>query len=271
MDYFAHPAISNTKLGWFKRSPAHFQYFQKNPQPEKEAWVIGGATHCILFEPEVFKRDFWVLNEDDRPYPKENYLNKENQKWRKEQIAAHSHKKVITLTEHRMVEDMMAVLQDHEFAQELLSECVFEKEIYWIDPITGLECKKKVDAENSKHRVDYKTTDNAEPEKWQRKVWGYDYYRQAGFYDLDIPKPFYFIVQEKEPPYGISVHRCTQDMINYGKDKAYEIMHRIKACQEQNFWPGYESKIFYTKPPEATEEEMKYFDYDIPMWVRQAM
>ncbi len=271
MDYFEHPAISNSKLGWFKKSPAHFDYFQKNPQPETEAFVIGSASHCILFEPEKFKSLYYVLDESQRPNPDKNFLDKENQKWRKDILEAYKHKSIVTLDDHKMISDMMEVIKKNSFAQELLDGCVFEKEVYWTDPITGLECKKKVDGEKDKLRIDYKTAESADPDYWQKKAWSYEYFRQAAFYDLDIQKEFYFIVQEKKPPYGISIHRCSQDTLNYGKDKCYDLMKKIKFHIDNNFWPGYESKILARKPPEATPEELKYFDFEIPMWVLQSM
>ena len=267
-DYFKHPAISNTKLGWFKKSPAHFKYFQDNPQPEKKAFVIGDASHTILFEPEGFKSRFHVLDLSKRPVPDSNFQNAKNREWKKEMEEAYSHKSIITVEEHDVIMRMMDAMKKNPLAQELIKDCLFEEEHYWKDPATGLECKKKVDGENSNHRIDYKTTDNADPFRWQRKTWGYDYYRQAGFYDMSKPKDFYFIVQEKEAPYMVSVHRCTPELLNYGKDEAQLLLFKIKACQNADEWPGYEIKTF---KPDVPDSDQLYFDYELPSWVIQNM
>jgi exodeoxyribonuclease VIII len=270
IDYFDRPEISNSKLSWFKKSPAHFKFFQDNKTPDKPSYLVGSASHCILFEPELFSKVFHVLNENNRPNPDSDYKNVANRTWLKEQKEAYAHKKIISTSDYDMVMFMMDKMKEHEFVQELLLDCKFEQDVYWKDPNTGLECKKKVDGENSNHRIDYKTTDNADPIAWQKKTWSYDYYRQAGFYDLDVPKEFYFIVQEKTAPYGISVHKATESLLNYGKDDAIGLLRKIKVHMDHDIWPGYESKVF--KPElEIGDRGTQYFDLDLPSWVVQSM
>jgi hypothetical protein len=270
MDYFAHPAISNSKLSWFKKSPAHFKYYQDTKTPDKPSYLIGSASHCILFEPDLFDKQYHVLDESKRPFPTENYLNRDNKKWKDQQYKDFGDKKIISTEEYTTIMQMMDQMHSNGFVKELLSDCVFEKEIYWIDPNTGLECKKKVDGEGTYHRLDYKTTDNADPLKWQKKSWPYEYYRQAGFYDLDYHKEFYFIVQEKTAPFAVSVHKCTNDLLNYGKEEAIALLRKIKIHFDYDLWPGYESKVF--KPElDADDKGQNYFDLDIPNWVLQNM
>ncbi len=270
IDYFKHPAISNSKLGWYKQSPAHYKYFQEHGTEDKPAYLIGSATHTVLFEPEKFDKTYHVLDESKRPVlllPNGNradFRNAENSKWRKDILDAYPHKIIITTEEYDMIMSMMQQLQKNSQAVELLQECEFEKEVYWIDPTTGLACKKKMDISGSAHRADYKTTDCADPYKWQRKAWGFDYYRQAGFYDLDEHKEFWFIAQEKVAPYGVSVHKCTDDMLNYGKDESMKLLGQIKSCQDENYWPGYEIKT----PIDSKDD---FFEFDIPGWVRSTM
>ncbi len=264
MDYFKHPAISNSKLSWYKQSPAHYKYFQEHGTEDKPAYIIGNATHIILFEPNLFKKNFHVLDETQRPEPDKDYRNSKNLIWKKEQIEAFSHKSIITYSEYDMIMFMMEALNKNDQAIEIIKGCEFEKEVFWTDPITGLSCKKKVDISGVSHRADYKTTDNADPYKWQRKAWSLDYYRQAGFYDLDEHKDFWFIAQEKIAPFGVSVHKCTEDMLNYGKDESMKLLGQIKSCQDENYWPGYEIKT----PVDSRDD---FFEFDIPGWVRSTM
>lgn len=268
MDYFKHPAISNSKLGWYEQSPAHYQYFQEHGTEDKPAYLIGGATHVVLFEPDLFDKNYHVLDETKKPEPDKDYRNSKNMTWKKEQYEAYSHKSIISVAEYDMIMYMMKALHKNSQAVEILQGCEYEKEVYWTDPTTELACKKKVDISGSSHRADYKTTDNADPYKWQRKAWSLDYYRQAGFYSLEdsieAPLDFWFIAQEKPAPYGVSVHKCTYDMLNYGKDKSMKLLGRIKTCQDENFWPGYEIKT----PVDSRDD---FFEFDIPGWVRSTM
>ncbi len=176
IDYFKHPAISNSKLGWYKQSPAHYKYFQEHGTEDKPAYLIGSATHTVLFEPEKFDKTYHVLDESKRPVlllPNGNradFRNAENSKWRKDILDAYPHKIIITTEEYDMIMSMMQQLQKNSQAVELLQECEFEKEVYWIDPTTGLACKKKMDISGSAHRADYKTTDCADPYKEKHGV-----------------------------------------------------------------------------------------------------
>jgi len=256
MDYFAHPAISNSKLGWYKQSPAHFKYFQEHGTEDKAAYLIGSASHTILFEPKLFEYSYHVLDESERPEPDKDYRSPKNKQWKEEQYEAYSHKSIITTKEYDTIMFMMEVIQKNDQAKEILQGCEFEKEVFWTDPVTGLECKKKVDISGTSHRADYKTTDNADPYVWQKKAWRFDYYRQAGFYDLDEPKEFWFIAQEKTAPYGVSVHKCTPELINYGKDESMKLLGQIKSCIDADFWPSYEIKT-------PIDKKQAWFDFDI--------
>ncbi len=271
MDYFAHPAISNSKLGWYKQSPAHYKYFQEHGKEDRPAYLIGSATHTILFEPDTFDGIYYMLDTTLMPFPDADFRNKHNKIWKEEIYEAYSHKKIITVEEYDMIKSMMDALHENSQVKEMLQESVFEVEGFWTDETTGLECKKKVDivSKSGLFRGDYKTTDNADPYKWQRKAWSMDYYRQAGFYGLDDKPddsnkttPFWFIAQEKTAPYGVSVHLCTQEMMNYGKDEATKLLSQIKACKEADYWPSYEIKT-------PVDKKQDYFDFDIPGWVLQ--
>ena len=263
-DYFKHPAISNSKLDWFRRSPKHFKYFQTHKQEEKPAYLVGSASHCVLFEPDKFKSVFHIIDESKRPNVNQSFAEKQNKKWREDIYEAYAHKSIITQEEYDKVMFMMEELKSHDLFNELVQGCEFEKEHYWKCPITGLDLKKKIDAESNDLIFDYKTTDDADPFIWQKKGWNYHYYRQAGFYTLNADKPFYFVVQEKSPPYGVSIHKCMPDMINYGKDKAMELLRKIKTHIEEDQWPGYE-----VKTPLASND--LFFEFDIPGWVLQNM
>lgn len=268
-DYFAHPAISNSKLDWFEQSPAHYEYFMKHGKEDRPAYLVGSVSHTQLFEPDTFEKRYHKLDESKRPYPEQSFLNKENQKWRKEIIQAYSHKKIITLEEYDKVMFMMEAIYKCDEAKALLKDAVFEEEVFWTDPTTGLACKKKVDirGKNFEYRADYKTSDNADPYKWQKKAWSMNYWRQAGYYGLeDQPEkniPFWFIAQEKTPPYGVSVHLCTQQMIDYGKNRCMHLLGEIKGCKDADYWPSYEKKAW------AQNEGKGYMTFDIPYYILQ--
>jgi hypothetical protein len=261
--YFAHPAISNSKLGLFKQSPMHYKYFQENVKKETPAMLTGTATHTILFEPEKLKTMFFILDERLRPVPDKDFRNASNKQWKEDMLDINSGKELLTMADYDMIMFMQEELQKNELAMELFKDAQFETEVFFKDQVFGMECKCKIDIKQPGRKADYKTTDNADPWRWQKKAWGLDYYRQAAFYtDSDEEQEeFWFIAQEKTPPYAISVHKCTPEMIDYGRQEYIKLLTQMKACIETGFWPGYEVKNILVS-------ENKYFDFEIPSWVQ---
>jgi hypothetical protein len=49
----------------------------------------------------------------------------------------------------------------------------------------------------------------------------------------------WFVVQEKEPPYCVSVHRWEPDQIMYGRRRVRDLLDQIAKCVETGEWPGY--------------------------------
>jgi hypothetical protein len=266
LDYFARPEISNSKLGEFKRSPMHYKFFMDNVKKEKPEYIFGDASHTILFEPEKVNKKFFVLDENRRPEPESDYRNKKNLQWKSEMIEMNAGKKLITLSDYDMIMFMHEQLFKHKLARELILGSLYEQEVYFKDQTFGMACKAKIDIRKpGQYKADYKTTQSAEPYTFQKNAWKYDYYRQGAFYtDSEGPdEDFYFIAQEKTAPYAVSIHKCKLDLINYGRDEYIKLMTHLKACMDNDYWPGYEIKNI------LSDEE--YFDFDIPAWVIQSM
>ena len=96
----------------------------------------------------------------------------------------------------------------------------------WIDQLTGLPCKGKLDAvvkPRNRHLIDLKTTSCASLTKFTESCLAYDYDRQGAFYlSSDSEATFFEIVGvQKQAPY--KVYRITyhkdSEFIQYGRKK----------------------------------------------------
>jgi hypothetical protein len=108
--------------------------------------------------------------------------------------------------------------------------------------------------------IDWKTCRHQEPkpENWSRKVHDMGYDISASFYqffDFIITgkwKPFYWIAQEKEPPYDFNILSADDYAYRIEKDgdsqipipgngalKFRKLLEQYILCTENNEWPGY--------------------------------
>jgi hypothetical protein len=265
MDYFKRPGISNSRLSIFEQSPLHYKHSLDNPKPETPAMLIGSATHTILFEREMLATSFFIVDYSKKPFPDSNMAKKENKLWLSDQHAMNEGKNEVSLEDYDMMMFMQQELFKHDMAREIIEGALYEQERYWKDLVFGMDCKSKIDIyRKGILKADYKTTISADPWQFHKDAWKRKYYRQGAFYtDCDGENtPFYFIAQEKTAPYAISVHRCTEDLINYGRNEYTKLIGQLKACIESDLWPGYEIK---------NDIDHDWFDFDIPEWKRQLM
>ena len=250
--YFAHPALNNSALGDFKRSPAHYRYFKDNPQPDTKATLTGSAFHYLCFEPGKFDDYMTVLYEHERPEPSKDYRTKVNQEWKAAKIleAQRVGKELISSDEYGIACDMYDAIEKDSHALELLRAGGVEYERMDIWERDGILFKRKVDVYNPYFFADIKTCENADPDAFARSIWSWDYYRQGGMYsdgervikDSAFFNPFYLIAVEKSPPYGISVHELTDEVLAYGEREYRRLAKELKECERTGNWPGYAYK-----------------------------
>jgi exodeoxyribonuclease VIII len=91
---------------------------------------------------------------------------------------------------------------------------------------------------------DLKTTDDASPEAFARKVANYHYDMQAAHYkallaahhQIETEPSFYWIVVEKAAPFTCAVYDSS-DWITSGEDKLERALENLKECRKSNIWP----------------------------------
>lgn len=252
-EYDDIPAISNTWLGHFKRSPKHYQYLRLHPEPPTEALTFGIAFHTYVLERHKFEQDVCIFDPLQRPVPDSNFNKTENRKWKAEFLDEHSGKEIITPDQFEHIKRMDEALREHELAGELLQmmQSTYEDKIVW--EYNGQRCKGLIDQRHPQFLHDLKTCMSADPDEWTRfGFFKYDLYRQCGMYSdgdadgkltyVNKLKDFFFSAVEKEPPYAVAVYQPSKEVIWKGIEEYRTLVEQFQSCIKSGVWQGYEFK-----------------------------
>lgn len=258
-EYFAHPGISNSGLGNFKTSPAHYKYFKDYPPKDTEATLTGSAFHYLVFEPGNIQKYMMVINEHERPEPSKDYRNPDNKKWKDGLFAKAEAAKleIISSDDFGKAEDMYDSVMSDSLAKDLIRASGVQYEHFDQWERDGLLFKRKMDIKHELFNADLKSCQSADPAEFVRTIFGWDYHRQGGMYsdgdrvleDSSFFKEFYIIAVEKTPPYGVSVHLLSDEVLQYGCDEYRKLAKQLDECRKKNEWPGYSYKTKGTVNP----------------------
>lgn len=247
-------ALNYSALKEFAKSPAHFRYYMDYPAEHKDtqATLTGSAWHYLCIDQKNFDRHMMVLNEADRPVPEKNYQTKANQEWKAAKIAeaARLGISIISSDDLNVAQDMAEKLFLDSQARELIQSAAAEAEKVHTWEREGIKFKCMGDIWHPDYRVDLKSCQSADPTDFEKTIFYEDYHSQGGLYsDADRAlggteyfNPYYIIAQEKTPPYGVSVHLLTDEVLEYGFKKMLKLARGVVACQKSGIWPGYSSK-----------------------------
>lgn len=245
--YFADSGVSRTDLKNFSITPAHYKHFKENPKPDTAAMNFGRAYHLRVLEPELFKKEVGILDEDVKADKTKGWTAKSNIAAKQEFIE--QNETVISEKEAEQIEEMAAVLYAKKHIREYLEDPKnsFEQERF--SEYLGVRLKCKIDINNPVRNLDLKTTISAKPTDFYREIKYRKYYLQGGMYtdidqdlktDFNDPKPFGFIAQEKEPPHEASLIWLNHEFITDGIVEYRNLMEDLVNCINLDTFPGYE-------------------------------
>ncbi len=152
----------------------------------------------------------------------------------------------VTAEQNEHIQAMAEALKSHTLAARLLSEGRPEVSAYCLDEPTGVMRRGRFDLLGARILSDYKTAVSAEPSAFARAAATVDYHQQAAWYldlarDLGHPSgAFGFIVQEKTPPYLVSVVELDDASVQLGRARNRRALERFRDCTASGYWPGYQ-------------------------------
>jgi len=217
--------ISNSRLTAFKRSPLHLIHYLTKPKESTPAMTFGSAFHAYLLEPDKFNSLYAVAPDVDRR-TKEGKL--EFDKF----VYESDGKTVLSNSDKSKIVNMTEAVYANPIAAELMSQLTAtEVNREWISDGLKMPMRGIIDGIAPDFMLDIKTCMDANPYKFQRDAWNMNYHRQAAIY-LDSDHSildFYFIAIEKDAPYGVSVHKVTNSMLDKGREIYLDQLIEYKA------------------------------------------
>lgn len=263
-EYKAAKRLNWSKLKHMAKSPAHFQWLASGADlGEKEALVVGRATHCAVLELATFHDRFKVWDGERRA----------GKKWEEfEGLAKLEGKEVITLDQALQVNNLATAVRKNADAARLIAEGHAETSIYWTAninaagdfPAHSWPAKSRLDLWAPNAIVDLKTTRDASPSGFAREAWNLGYLGQAAFYvDAAVQasgthKQFFIIAVEKAPPFAVSVFEVEEHLLDIGREHYKSLLARLARCELTGDWPGYFEGIAPLELPawvERTDDE----------------
>lgn len=250
-------SVSGAKLLLPPSCPAKFRYQQDHPPESNPVFDFGRIAHglvlgvggeCVVLDPAVhgLKKDGTVA---DSP--------KATATWKTAEAEARSAGLTpVHVDDYRLAEAMAEAVRQHPVAAELLADGEAEKALYFTDP-SGVRLRGRVDwLRPDGEIVDYKTSSTANPAELERKFYTYGYYMQAAWYmdlavalELTETPRFRFIVQEKTPPFVVSVVEYDPEDITEGRRLNRLAINLYSECQESCVWPGYGDQTHLIRLP----------------------
>ena len=238
-EYHNNSAVSRSSLFQMSRSCAHFKYAMENKGKEIDALRFGTMFHTFVLEPELFEKNYVLVDKIDRRTKEGKELYKE---------IVESGKQIISSEEFETINAMRESIYSNKYATALLKG---EKEIsyYWKDEMTGIECKCRPDCITSigdlNIIIDLKSCTNAETMAFMKDALKFGYDLQSAQYKTGVdliegkPHKFVFIAVEKTAPYGLNILEADEIFIRKGYDDFRTYLGMLKHCRDTDNWYSY--------------------------------
>ena len=236
-EYRKADGVNFSSLKHILKSPAHYQANLSEDDEPTQAMIAGTLAHAMILEGKNLLDLYAIKPEGMR------FSTKEGKAWRDAQTLPILESDT-ALAIPRMAESIVA----NPYAYSMLKGCQ-HRETPLFANLRGVDCKALLDAhgtDNGEQWVicDLKTTDDASPEAFAKKVANLDYDMQKSFYSqvlaqvhqLEISPMWFWIVVEKSAPFTCAVYSSEQ-WDESGDSKLERALELYKQCIANNQWP----------------------------------
>lgn len=259
--YHLRPELSSTQARLLLESPAKYAWAKTHPQPHKDAFDLGTATHSKILG----------VGADVITYPAEHLTpsgavssKAATVAWADEQRA--NGLVVIGAADARKVDAMAESILAYTEARQVL-ESIAGREVSVFAEVEGVDVRARFDIYDGVNAADLKTARDASPKGFNTSVGRYGYHVQDRFYQEahtavtgNELESFKFVVVESTAPYLVGVYDLDFMWEDIAKERTKRARELYRACTETGVWPGYQSATL--TPPtwavfESEEEEIK--------------
>jgi len=228
------------------QSLCHFKNRQEGETEESDALIFGGAYHCFILERNDFYRKYAILDESERTEKDKNMASNKNKEWKANflEAAASAGQTVITRDGYETIKEMQNALYRNRDVAELLTGG--ETEVSFHFDVGNLQGKCRFDYVKGNVAIDLKTTKDASPREFGMDAYRRKYHIQAAFYsdvltaERGEKTAFYYIAQEKKPPYISQLYVVSDSVIERGRTEYLNALEKLQAAIALNYWPAYE-------------------------------
>lgn len=233
--YHSSEGYSNSFLTAMLRSPAHAM--SRGKWKSTRNMEIGSAFHSSTLEPELYKRDYKIVECDAR-----------TSALYKQACKDHPSALVLTLAESETVKGMTAGVYRNPKLRDIIEQPGKAEVAYFaVDPDTGLTIKCKFDwLTDSGICLDIKKTQDARMYKFSQSINTYMYHMQDAFYrhvfrcatgeDL---QEFYFGAVEEQKPHASNRWRLGPESRKKGDALFREALTTLAICIDRGEFPAY--------------------------------
>lgn len=231
------PYLSYSSIKYALQDMALFEmYMMGKLKKDSEALQFGSAYDCMLFTPEKFGEQFFVLDDseiytklllDGSKSPRSTAIYKE---WKNEMELTIGERAVVSPEDHQQIIDMIARLDDCGIIDIYL---MGEYQLEFNEEVDGIPFRGFLDCKGSGFISDSKTTRSISGFRSDVRYLGYDiqaylYCKVFGYED------FYWIAQEKSYPYIPAVYKASEQTLRFGEEKFNRAINTIREHFEKN-------------------------------------
>lgn len=259
--YHADP-VPETSLSYsgakeLLKSPAHYRWTRENPKVKKE-FDYGRAAHAVVLGAGAgfveIPDDILASNGAASTTKAKDFMRDAREKG----LAP------LKSGEVAQINAMAAKLREHPLASQLLNpdNGTAELSAFWRDETTRIMLRCRFDWLTTLRSgrpciVDYKSTgQSADPRRWGREAGNLGYHIQDPWYRAghDALHPgseaaFLFVVQEKDPPYHVSVCELDDDSRASGAEEGALARATYLECMTTGEWPSYPPHVHRVSIP----------------------
>ena len=242
-DYLYHnpitPGLSSSGMKTiFHKNPKYYKALKDNPESKnKDALIIGRATHKFILEPDDFFNEYHT-------YPSEVRKNSAAYKKHAEDGKG---KELIKSSIFDNIEGMSNSLKEYYNLLGLLRLGMTEHAMFVYDQEFDCVLRIKADSVLKDKVLDLKTTTDASDEAFSKSAATFGYDLQAWMYlricqlGGEPKRMFGFVAVEKEKPYLVNGLMINPEDVSFYSDKiAKTALAQYSYCLKTGNWFGYE-------------------------------
>lgn len=243
--YLRVEALSNSGVEDLKKSPAHYQYYKRNPRQPTEAMEFGTLVHCAILERDELAKRFIAKPEGYDGRTKEGKGFKEE--CIKKGLSVVDPENLLSATN---IADRITSLAEGNLAA-IIAASKKEFSVFW--KRGDIKCKGRPDLycdQAGGIAIDVKTTRSPLRDGFEREVWNRGFHRKAAWYreglkanGLPCKHVMFIAIDNNEGPKDFMTYLMRPEIVDLGDKQNNMLLKLFEQCQKDDMWPGYPKEI----------------------------